>query len=294
MRRPTWGILPLLSLGLLALLLWSVVYPNAAVIVGSFERGLADWREFVRSPADLEALRGTIIVSIGSVIAALLVGVPLAFLLTRADFRGRRLLSAVATLPAALPPLVGVLAFLFLYGESGVVTRLVQHGLGMEEAPWTFTGLWAIVFVHAYTMYVYVYLFVAAGLERYDSTLDEAAAGLGAGRWMTLRRVTLPLLTPAIAGSMLLVFMSSLGSFSAPYIFGGGRRVLATQILLSKTNNAMGLAYVETTVLALAAVGALALLRWMERRRQYAASGKGRATRRVITSRSMRVALATA
>jgi iron(III) transport system permease protein len=146
--------------------------------------------------------------------------------------------------------------------------------------------------VHAYTMYVYVYLFVAAGLERYDTTLDEAAAGLGAGRWMTLRRVTLPLLTPAIAGSMLLVFMSSLGSFSAPYIFGGGRRVLATQILLSKTNNAMGLAYVETTVLALAAVGALALLRWMERRRQYAVSGKGRATRRMITSRSARAALA--
>ena len=66
-------------------------------------------------------------------IAALLIGVPLAFLLTRAEFRGRRLLSGVATLPAALPPLVGVLAFLFLYGESGVVTRAVQHVLGLES-----------------------------------------------------------------------------------------------------------------------------------------------------------------
>jgi len=115
------------ALALLVLLLWSVVYPNVAVIVGSFERGLTDWREFMRSPADLEALRGTLIVSVGSVIAALIVGVPLAFLLTRADFRGRAVLSGVATLPAALPPLVGVLAFLFLYGESGVVTRVVQR-----------------------------------------------------------------------------------------------------------------------------------------------------------------------
>ena len=157
-----------------------------------------------------------------------MIGVPLAFLLTRSEFRGRRLLSAVATLPAALPPLVGVIAFLFLYGESGVITRSVQHLLGLDHAPWRLTGLWAIIFVHAYTMYVYVFLFVAAGLERYDATLDEAAAGLGATRSLTLRRVTLPLLTPAIAGAMLLVFMSSLGSFSAPYIFGGGIRVLAT------------------------------------------------------------------
>ena len=85
------------------------------------------------SPADREALWGTVVVSIGSVIGALLVGVPLAFLLTRTEFRGRRVLSGVATLPAALPPLVGVLAFLFLYGESGVVTRAVQHVLGLER-----------------------------------------------------------------------------------------------------------------------------------------------------------------
>lgn len=276
------------SILVLALLAWSVVLPNVSVIAGSFARGLEDWRAFAHSPADREALRSTLIISVGSVIAALLIGLPLAFLLGRFEFRGRRALSAVATLPAALPPLVGVIAFLFLYGESGVVTRLVQRLLGLDHAPWSLTGLSAIVFVHAYTMYVYVFLFVAAGLERYDSTLDEAAAGLGAGRWRVLGRVTLPLLMPSIAGSMLLVFMSSLGSFSAPYIFGGGQRVLATQILVSKLNGSMGLAYVETTVLALTAVAALAGLRWLERRRQYVLAGKGKATRIVVRSRVAR------
>ena len=279
----------LASLVVLALLAWSVVLPNISVIVGSFARGLDDWRAFVNSPADREALRSTLIISVGSVLAALLVGLPLAFLLGRFDFRGRRVLSAVATLPAALPPLVGVIAFLFLYGESGVVTRLVQRVLGLDHAPWSLTGLSAIVFVHAYTMYVYVFLFVAAGLERYDTTLDEAAAGLGASRSRILWRITLPLLTPSIAGSMLLVFMSSLGSFSAPYIFGGGQRVLATQILVSKLNGSMGLAYVETTVLALTAIAALAGLRWLERRRQYVLTGKGKATRAVVKSRTARI-----
>ena len=280
LRRPAagWAVAWTAFL-LMALLLWSVVYPNAAIIVGSFERGLGDWRDFMASPADREALWGTVVVSIGSVIGALLVGVPLAFLLTRTEFRGRRVLSGVATLPAALPPLVGVLAFLFLYGESGVVTRAVQHVLGLSAAPWTLTGLSAVIFVHAYTMYVYVFLFVSAGLERYDTTLDEAAAGLGASRALSLRRVTLPLLTPSLAGAMLLVFMSALGSFSAPYIFGGGARVLATQILVSKLNGALGLAYVETTVLAVTAVVALLVLRRLQGSRRYSVAGKGRATR---------------
>jgi iron(III) transport system permease protein len=286
-RAPRIGT-GLVSLVVIAVLSWAVIYPNVHVIAASFENGLDDWRAFVASPADREATLSTLIIAVGSVVGALLVGLPLAFLLTRFEFRGRRLLGAVATLPAALPPLVGVLAFLFLYGESGVVTRGVQHGLGLQTPPWSLTGLWAIIFVHAYTMYVYVFLFVAAGLERYDTTLDEAAAGLGASGGFRLRRVTLPLLTPSIVGAMLLVFMSALGSFSAPYIFGGGQRVLATQILVSRVNGAMGLAYVETTVLALAAVAALWLLRWIERRRQYAMAGKGRATRRLVRSRSAR------
>jgi iron(III) transport system permease protein len=280
--KRTW----IIAAPVLALLVWSVVYPNVAVIAGSFENGLGHWREFMSSPADREALTTSIVISVASVIASVLIGVPLAFLLSRLEFPGRKILKAVATLPAALPPLVGVIAFLFLYGESGVVTRAIQRLLNMSEAPWRLTGVWAIIFVHAYTMYVYVFLFLSAGLDRFDTTLDEAAAGLGATSWQRLRRVTLPLLTPALAGSMLLVFMTSLGSFSAPYIFGGGIRVLSTQIVASKLNGSMGLAYVETTVLALSAVAGLLLFRWLEGKRKYTSSGKGAATRRVLSSRT--------
>jgi iron(III) transport system permease protein len=284
-RRQSW----LIALPVMVLLLWTVVYPNAAVIAGSFENGLGHWREFAASPADREALWTSLVISVASVFASLAIGVPLAFLLGRFEFPGRRLLRAVATLPAALPPLVGVIAFLFLYGESGLVTRVVQRALGMAEAPWRLKGVGAIVFVHAYTMYVYVFLFVSAGLERFDATLDEAASGLGANTWQRLRRVTLPLLMPAVAGSALLVFMNALGSFSAPYVFGGGLRVLSTQILASKTNGAMGLAYVETTVLALSAVAGLVLFRWLDRKRRYTLASKGGRSRRTIRSRRIQM-----
>ena len=126
-QRQNW----IIALPVIALLLWSVIYPNVAVIVGSFENGLGHWREFINSPADREALRTSIVISVASVFASLAIGVPLAFLLGRFEFPGRRLLRAVATLPAALPPLVGVIAFLFLYGESGVVTRAIQRSFGM-------------------------------------------------------------------------------------------------------------------------------------------------------------------
>lgn len=285
-QRVSWA----LAGPVLALLLWCVVYPNITIIAGSFAHGLGYWREFANSPSDREALWTTLVVSVGSVIGAAAVGLPLAFVLSRVDFRGRRFLQAVATLPAALPPLVGVIAFLFLYGESGVVTRAVQRGLHLAVPPWRLTGVWAIIFVHAYTMYVYVFLFVSAGLERLDGTLDEAAAGLGASTAFRLRKVTLPLVTPALAGSMLLVFMSALGSFSAPYIFGGGLRVLSTQIVASKLNGAMGMAYVETTVLAITAIAALLLLRWFERRRSYALTGKGSNTRIALRGPMARIA----
>src|SRR5690606_6856532 len=131
----------------LLLLLWTVVFPNISIVASSFEHGLRYWWEFVASPSDMEALRTTLVIAVGSVIAALIIGIPLAFLLTRYEFRGRRLLSAAATLPAALPPLVGVVAFLFLYGESGVITRTVQELLGLERAPWTLNGVGAIIFV---------------------------------------------------------------------------------------------------------------------------------------------------
>jgi iron(III) transport system permease protein len=287
-RKQTW----LIAGPVIALLLWAVIYPNVSVIVGSFENGFEHWREFFSSPSDREALTTSIVISLASVVAALVIGVPLAFLLGRFEFPGRRILRAVAALPAALPPLVGVIAFLFLYGESGVVTRAVQRIFAMPEAPWRLSGVPAIVFVHAYTMYVYVFLFVSAGLERFDSTLDEAASGLGASGWMRLRRVTLPLLMPAIAGSALLVFMNALGSFSAPYIFGGGIRVLSTQILVSKLNGAMGLAYVETTVLALSAIAGLLLFRWLDRKRKYTLSAKSSRARRRIKSRPLQIATA--
>src|SRR5215203_5896994 len=221
--------------------------------------------EFFRRPDEWMALWRSLWTSAASVVLAALVGVPLAFLFERTEFPGRRILGAIVALPVALPPLVGVIAFLFLYGESGFVSRAVQSVLGLEQPPWRLVGPGAILLVHAYSMYVYFYLFTRAGLSRLDAALLEAAASLGAGRSRSLFRVTLPLLRPALVSAALLTFMTSLASFSAPYLFGGGFRVMTTQIVASKLNGDVALAQVETVMLAGLALLALGGMRWIDR-----------------------------
>jgi iron(III) transport system permease protein len=254
----------LLGSALLLFLLWLIVYPLALVLIAGF-RGPGGWtldfvRQFLHRGNEAQALWGSLWISLATVVLAALIGVPLAFLFSRYEFPGRRIVGGLVALPAVLPPLVGVLAFLFLYGESGFISLLVQWLFRLDDPPWRLQGAGAILLVHAYSMYVYFYLFTRAGLASLDASVFEAAASLGAGRWRTFRRVVLPLLFPALAGGALLTFMTALASFSAPYIFGGGFRVMTTQIVATRLNGDDQLAMIETISLTVIALLGLWLL----------------------------------
>ncbi|HEV8599045.1 MAG TPA: iron ABC transporter permease [Gemmatimonadales bacterium] len=269
----------LLALLVALLLGWLVVYPLGLVLLQAIG-GPGAWtleavRRFAREANEWRALWASLALSLASVVGAALVGVPLGVLTARIAFPGRRVVATLLGLPAVLPPLVGVLAFMFLYGETGFVARLVQRVGGLGETPWRLEGAGAVLLVHVATMYVYFYLFTRAGLAGLDPALGEAAASLGADRWRAFRRVTLPLLRPALAGAGLLVFMTSLASFSAPYIFGGGFRVMTTQITSTKLNGDDRLAMVETAALLLLALLGLALLKRSEGRRDAVGARKG-------------------
>jgi len=258
-----------LALALLALIVWLVAYPLVLVLLDAVHdaRGwtLDYVRQFVSRPTEWRALWGSLWIALASVALSALVGLPLAVLVTRYDFPGRRALTTILALPAVLPPLVGVVAFLFLYGESGFLARAVQALCRLDRTPWRLEGAGAILLVHAYSMYVYFYLFARAGLLALDGSMLEAAASLGAGRWRTLRRVVLPALRPALAGGALLTAMTALASFSAPYVFGGGFRVMTTQIVSTRLNGENALAMVETVSLTGLALLALVLFRGAER-----------------------------
>src|SRR5262245_46382399 len=267
-----------------AVLLVAVLYPNLFTFVDSFFPNggfsLAAYERFFATPSGREALFNSVFISTATVVLSAAIGIPLAFVLHRYDFRGRRVLRALASAPVLLPPLVGVISFLFLYGESGIISRSIQIALGLDH-PWPrLTGVPAILFVHAYSMYVYFFMFTSAGLERLDAAMEEAAETLGASPTEKLRRVTLPLLAPSFVGASLVTFMSSMASFSAPLIFGGGVRVLAVEIFNAKLNGNIPMALVETVILAVSSLSVLFLLRWYEGRYKYSLTGKGVSIRR--------------
>lgn len=243
--------------------LWLVLEPlllvalDAVRIDGAWS--LDAVRAFFVEPNEWRAAWNSLWLALASVLLAGVLGTGLALLTRLVHFPGRRLVGALLALPAVLPPLVGVVAFLFLYGESGVIARAVMAITGSGTAPWRFEGAPAILLIHATTMYVYPYLLVRGALANFDPALLEAAAALGASRTRAIRTIVLPLLRPAIGNGALLVALSSLASFSAPFVFGGGFRVLPTQLVSTRLNGDVAIAMVETLVLVVLALVSLLL-----------------------------------
>lgn len=228
-----------------------VLYPSIELFATGlrpevYRRLFSSW-----ASANVRALWNSSWVSLASVAGAGVTGTGLAYFLSRYDFPLRRVMRSLAVLPLALPPLVGVIAFLFLYGESGILPRGLQRLFALDYAPLSFEGIAAIWLVHVYSMYVYFYLFVTAALAGVDRSLYEASNDLGASGVTTFRRVILPLLRPALLGASLLVFMISMASFTAPLIFAGTEPFLTLQVFNYKMNGNIPMSAGAATVLTI-------------------------------------------
>jgi len=251
-----------------------VLYPSLRLFVTGLRPSLVaelfdDW-----SSANVRALWNSVRLSLLSVLGAGALGTALATLFYRFDFPLRRTLMALAALPLALPPLVGVLAFLFLYGESGILPRGIQAAFSLAEVPFAFEGFWAVWLVHVYSFYVYFYLFCTATLRGVDRSVLEASADLGAGGWTTFRRVILPILRPPIVSASLLVFMISMASFTAPLLFASTEPFLTLQIYTYKVNGSLEFSAAVSSVLTLICLLFLVLLE-LERRMDSIPASKG-------------------
>ncbi len=280
-------------------LLYGVVYPNLAILTTSLQQDgrwtLTHYSDVLSQRSTLTAIINSVVLSVGTVALCALVGVSLAFLFERYSFPGRGLFSVMAALPLVLPPLVGTIAFIFLLGESGILSRVVQNIFGLSSAPWTLRGWPALLLFHTYTMYPFFYVLTGAGLRRIDASLAESARSLGANPFTVLRRVLLPQLTPSLIAAALLTFMTSMASFSAPLFFGGSVRVLTLDIYTARQRGDTSVAVTETVVLAVISLAALVVFQRYEGTRRFvAAAMKGAPRPRAVIKKGAGRALATA
>jgi molybdate transport system permease protein len=173
--------------------------------------------EQLASETTVQALRLSLGTAGLATLLCLGMGVPLAWVLARADVPGRRLLRALITVPLVLPPVVGGVALLLLLGRRGLVGRHLDAWFGLT-IPFTTT---AVVLAQAFVALPFLVLAVEGALRAADNRFEEVAATLGAGRWLVFRRVTLPLVAPGVVAGAVLCFARALGEFGATITFAG-------------------------------------------------------------------------
>jgi molybdate transport system permease protein len=171
----------------------------------------------LREPGVLQALRLSLETATMATAVCLVLGVPLAWLLARVTFPGRRVVRAMITVPLVLPPVVGGVALILLLGRRGLLGSFLYDHFGVQ-IPFTTT---AVVIAEAFVALPFLVLAVEGALRAADARFEEAAATLGAGRWTTFRRVTLPLVAPGIAAGAVLCWARALGEFGATITFAG-------------------------------------------------------------------------
>lgn len=169
------------------------------------------------APGVLAALRLSLVTATVATGLCLLLGVPLAWLLTRSSIPGRRLLRALVTVPLVLPPVVGGVALLLVFGRSGLLGGALAGTFGIS-LPFTTAG---VVLAETFVALPFLVISVAGALRGVDVRYEEAAATLGASRWVVFRRVTLPLVGPGVAGGAVLCWARALGEFGATITFAG-------------------------------------------------------------------------
>jgi molybdate transport system permease protein len=165
----------------------------------------------------LDALWLSLFSATVAMLISLVLGVPLAWVLARSDMPGLRLLRALVTLPLVLPPVVGGVALLLVLGRNGLIGKHLDAWFGIT-IPFT-TG--AVVIAETFVAMPFLVIAVEGAFRTADQGYDEAAATLGASRLTVFRRVTLPLIRPALIAGAVLCWARALGEFGATITFAG-------------------------------------------------------------------------
>ncbi len=155
--------------------------------------------------------------SLTATAAAVVFGVPLAWLLARVQFTGRRAVRALCTVSMVLPPVVAGVALFASFGRRGLFGRYLDEWFGLQ-LPFTTTG---VVVTQTFVAMPFLVLTVDAALRQLDRSVEDAARTLGAGRWYVFSRVTLPAIRPALVAGAVLAWARALGEFGATITFAG-------------------------------------------------------------------------
>lgn len=192
----------------------------------SFERVFGDASYWV-------AMGNTLVISIGAMLLATLIGVLLAWSLVRTNAPYRQLLEKIAVMPIFIPPFIGAFAWILIGAPRIGLANVASNGIGIGQ-PFNIYGYLGIVWVMGIYIAPYVMMIVAGALRNMDPSLEEAGQVAGLSRWRTMRIITLPVVAPSILSGAVLAFVISIGLFGTPVLLGMTKEIylVTTRIYL--------------------------------------------------------------
>ena len=206
-----------------------IVYPFYTIITKSIFSDkvegvtLYNFIRFFTKEYYYQPLIRSIVVCSTTVLTSLLIGVPIAYVLTRYNVPGKTLVHILIIMSLMSPPFIGAYSWIILAGRQGLVTKLITS-LGLP-AP-TISGKGGIIFVFTLHLFPYIYLYTSGAMNSIDSSLEEAAENLGMNKLKRIWTVTLPVVLPSILAGCVMVFMTCLADFGTPMLMGEGYTVL--------------------------------------------------------------------
>lgn len=223
--------LPRLSAAVLGFgLIWSfliifILFPLTRIFYDAVtnEAGqftLTHFRDFFTDSFYLRSLWRSLFLGAAAVVTTSVIGIAVAFLIVRYDFPYRKTFSYLTMLPMILPPLVGVLGFVFILGRAGTVNILLMDWFGFTEPINFMYGMHGVLLVETVHLFPLMTLSILDALAKVDPSLEEAAQGVGASGWHRFRTITLPLTTPGYISGALLVFIWTFADFITPLVVG--------------------------------------------------------------------------
>lgn len=218
LKGTDWGSFSIF-LVVLSLLVVFLLYPVLVVLFEAFtvagKFSFLNFTNFFANKLFVECFSNSLVVAIAAVITTSLIGVPLAYFLTRYDFPGKRVLEILAMVPMIIPPFVGAIGLTYFFGKYGIVNLFLTEIFNIDSIPFL-KGPMGVLFVETIHLYPLIFLNCSAALEGIDPSLEESAKNLGANGFHVFRTITFPLIMPGYAAGALLVFIWSFSDLGTP------------------------------------------------------------------------------
>ncbi|KEZ90189.1 ABC transporter permease [Lacrimispora celerecrescens] len=252
-----------------------LIYPFCTLITRSFFSGkvegftLENYIRFFTKKYYYSSLGRSLFISIVTTATTLVVGVPMAYLMSRYNVFGKRFIHIFIIMSLMSPPFIGAYSWIMLFGRAGFVTQFFES---IEIFLPSIYGKLGIILVFTFKLFPYVYLYTSGAMGSIDSSLEEAAENLGSNKLRRLLTITIPVILPSIAAGAIMVFMTSLADFGTPMLIGEGYMVLPVLVYneyMSEIGGNAHLASALSVIVVLCSTTVLLMQKYFVTRKNY-------------------------